>query len=64
MDKRAVAACPMTVATAAPVMPRLQPNRKMGSRMRFKIAPIRVENMAKRGLPSARMMGFMACPKR
>ena len=28
----------------------------------FKKAPASVEHMAKRGLPSARMIGFIACP--
>ena len=58
----AVSACPSTVATAAPIMPHLQTNRKTGSRMIFTTAPASVESMAKRGLPSARITGFMACP--
>ena len=35
---------------------------KMGSRMMLITAPANVEIMANLGLPSARMMGFMACP--
>ena len=61
-DSAAVSACPSTVATAAPIMPHLQTNRKTGSRMIFTTAPASVESMAKRGLPSARITGFMACP--
>ena len=53
---------PMTVATAAPIMPQRKPKMKTGSRIMFSTAPARVEIMANRGLPSARMMGFMACP--
>ena len=30
--------------------------------MMLMTAPASVETMAKRGLPSARMTGFMACP--
>ena len=58
----AVATCPMTVATAAPIMPHLNTKIKIGSRMMLMTAPASVETMAKRGLPSARMTGFMACP--
>ena len=60
--RSAVATWPMTVATAAPIMPHLQPKMKMGSRMMFSTAPARLEIMAKRGLPSARITGFMAWP--
>ena len=35
---------------------------KMGSRMMLMTAPTSVEIMANLGFPSARMMGFMACP--
>lgn len=56
----AVATCPMTVATAAPIMPHSQMKMKMGSRMMLMTAPASVEIMANRGLPSARMTGFMA----
>ena len=35
---------------------------KMGSRIMLITAPANVEIMANLGLPSARMMGFMACP--
>ena len=61
-DSTAVTTCPMTVATAAPIMPQWQPKIKTGSRMMLSIAPASVEIMANRGLPSARMMGFMAWP--
>ena len=55
-------ACPMTVATAAPIMPQRKQKMKMGSRMMFASAPASVETIAKRGLPSARMTGFIAWP--
>ena len=35
---------------------------KMGSRIMLITAPANVEIMANLGFPSARMMGFMACP--
>ena len=57
-----VRAWPSTVATAAPVMPQWKPKMNTGSSARFTAAPARVEIMAKRGLPSERMMGFMAWP--
>ena len=60
--RTAVAACPITVATAAPIMPQRNPKMKMGSRMMLMTAPVRVETMANLGLPSARMMGFIAWP--
>ena len=58
----AVRICPATVATAAPIMPIFSGKMKIGSRMMFVIAPATVETMAKRGLPSERMIGFMAWP--
>lgn len=33
-----------------------------GSRTMLMTAPASAETMAKRGAPSARMMGFIACP--
>ena len=62
MARMAVATCPRTVATAAPIMPHLKTKMKTGSRMILMTAPASVEAMAKRGLPSALMIGFMACP--
>ena len=56
----AVTIWPKTVATAAPIMPHLQPKMKMGSRMILNTAPASVEIMANFGSPSARMMGFIA----
>ena len=35
---------------------------KMGSRMMFSTAPATVDTMANFGLPSERMIGFIACP--
>ena len=58
----AVRICPATVATAAPIIPIFSGKMKIGSRMMFVTAPATVEIMAKRGLPSERMMGFMAWP--
>ena len=58
----AAAYWPMTVAIAAPRTPRPKTKMKIGSRMMFVTAPATVETMAKRGLPSERMMGFMAWP--
>ena len=58
----AVITCPITVATAAPIMPQRQTKMKMGSRRIFTTAPASVDIMAKRGAPPARMTGFMACP--
>ena len=56
--------CPATVAIAAPAIPIAgSPNHqkmKIGSRIMLITAPARVETMANLGLPSARMMGFMA----
>ena len=51
-----------TVATAAPIIPHRKSKIKRGSRMILMTAPRRVEIMANLGFPSARMMGFMACP--
>ena len=61
-DSAAVRICPMTVATAAPIMPILSGKIKIGSSTMFVTAPATVATMAKRGLPSERMMGFIACP--
>ena len=58
----AVTIWPITVATAAPIMPHRQPKMKMGSKMMLSTAPASVEIMANRGSPSARMTGFIACP--
>ena len=60
--RNAVNTWPMTVATAAPIMPHLKTKMKIGSRMMLITAPANVEIMANLGLPSARIMGFMACP--
>ena len=62
MDNTAVTIWPMTVATAAPIMPQWKGKIMMGSRMMLVMAPDRVATMAKRGLPSERMTGFMAWP--
>ena len=43
------------VARAAPVIPRCRPKMKIGSRIVFTIAPINIEIMEYRGLPSARI---------
>ena len=61
-ESAAVSTWPMTVATAAPIMPQRKTKRKIGSRIVLAMAPTSVETMAKRGLPSARRMGFMAWP--
>ena len=58
--RSAVATCPITVATAAPIMPHRKTKMKTGSRMILTTAPASVEIMANFGLPSARMTGFMA----
>ncbi len=60
--RTAVTTCPSTVATAAPIIPHLHTKIKMGSRMILMTAPASVEIIANFGLPSARMMGFIACP--
>ena len=59
---RAVIICPAMVATAAPIMPHLHTKIRIGSKIMLKTAPASVETMAKRGLPSDLMTGFMACP--
>ena len=61
-DSAAVTIWPMTVATAAPIMPQWKRKIMMGSRMMLVMAPARVAIIAKRGLPSERMTGFMAWP--
>ena len=43
-------------------MPHLKQKMKIGSRMMLMTAPASVETMANFGFPSARMMGFIACP--
>ena len=58
----AVRICPNTVATAAPIMPQRKVYMNTGSSTILSKAPAKVDIMAERGLPSARMMGFMACP--
>ena len=60
--RAAVSTWPMTVATAAPIMPQRKTKMNMGSRMMLTAVPASVDAMAKRGLPSERMMGFMAWP--
>ena len=60
--KIAVAIWPITVAIAAPIIPHLKPKMKMGSRIILIAAPTRVDIIANLGLPSARIMGFIACP--
>lgn len=62
MERAAVKICPRTVATAAPIMPQRNAKMKIGSRIRLATAPARVAPMANFGLPSERMMGFMAWP--
>ena len=62
MEAAAVTICPSTVATAAPIIPQWNEKIKIGSRMILTIAPASVEAIANRGLPSARMIGFIACP--
>ena len=53
---------PAIVATAAPIMPHFRPKIRIGSKMILNKAPTSVETMAKRGLPSERMIGFMVWP--
>ena len=62
MASRAVMICPITVATAAPIIPQPNMKIKIGSSMMLATAPARVDTMANFGLPSARMMEFMAWP--
>lgn len=59
---RAVMIWPMTVATAAPIIPQRNTKMNTGSRMILATAPAKVDTMANRGLPSARMTGFIAWP--
>ena len=54
--------CPITVAIAAPAIPIFSGKIKMGSRIMFVTAPETVASIAKRGLPSERIIGFIACP--
>ena len=58
----AVMICPITVATAAPIMPQWKRKIKTGSSMMLATAPASVDAIANFGFPSARMIGFMACP--
>ena len=60
MANAAVIICPMTVATAAPIIPRRKVKIKTGSKIMLATAPARVENMANFGLPSARITVFIA----
>lgn len=62
MESAAVSTWPSTVATAAPIMPHLKPKMKSGSSIMLTTAPETVAAMAKRGLPSERIIGFMAWP--
>ena len=62
MDKIAVKICPRIVATAAPIIPHLNMKMKIGSNTMLTAAPARVEAIANFGLPSERMMGFIAWP--
>ena len=57
-----VTICPITVATAAPIMPHLKAKMNIGSSIIFSTAPASVETIANFGLPSARITGFIACP--
>ena len=61
-EMTAVMTCPATVAMAAPVTPQSRRKMATGSRMMLAAAPARVAAMASLGLPSERMMGFMAWP--
>ena len=61
-ERTAVRIWPITVATAAPNMPQRNPKMKTGSRMMLTTAPASVDTMANPGLPSDRMIGFMAWP--
>ena len=58
----AVMICPITVATADPIMPQWKRKIKTGSSMMLATAPASVDAIANFGFPSARMIGFMACP--
>ena len=58
----AVTICPSTVATAAPIIPQRHTKINTGSKIVFNIAPASVDAIANFGLPSARIIGFSACP--
>ena len=62
MASAAVTTWPSTVATAAPIMPQRNTNMNSGSNMMLSTAPASVDAIAKRGLPSERMMGLSAWP--
>lgn len=53
------AACPIMVASAAPVMPQWKTKMNKGSSMMFIIAPASIESIAHAGLPSARIAEFI-----
>ena len=57
-----VSACPITVAMAAPFTPILNAKIKSGSKIRFAIAPARVQAIAYFGEASARIEAFIPCP--
>ena len=61
-DIAAVTTCPITVATAAPIIPQRNTNMKIGSRIMFTTAPASVDAIAYNGEPSERITGFIACP--
>ena len=61
-ERAAVRSWPSTVAMAAPAIPIFRGKMKMGSRTTFVSAPATVAHMANLGLPSERMIGFMAWP--
>ena len=52
--------CIRDSATAAPIIPHLKIKMKIGSRIILVTAPANVETMANFGLPSERIIGFMA----
>ena len=58
----AVAICPRIVANAAPATPHLNTKIKIGSRTVLITAPVIIEIIAYFGLPSARMIEFIAVP--
>ena len=62
MESAAVSTWPITVATAAPIMPQWKPKMNSGSRIVFATAPATVAAMANFGLPSERMIGLTAWP--
>lgn len=57
------AACPMTVAQAAPATPQWHRKMNTGSRIVLIMAPSSIQTMEKRGLPSARIRLLMALVK-